>query len=332
MTSLGISWARGWTPSASQPRPRPRGSSHAAQRTDWHGVWQGGSRLALAPATSRSTGRRPGGDSAVGRGPHDAAFRVYSPGFRYPAHGGVRVRGGTMSASNPVAQGQNWQRTRCAGAGAGPERVVARAARGRSRRRQASRRRGSKSIRCGPSRCPTTGCSARPSASTVDDRDHIWIIHRGNDPGTLASTAPSWRSSRRASPRVGECCDAAPPVLEFDAGRQPRRSAGAARWRARLRVARVEPRHRRRPQGLRVDRRQRRQRRPHPEVHARRQVRGPVRQVGRAPRSEVAGRASRPTSPTAWTWTTSAASRRSSSTPRPTRATSPTATSTTASR
>ena len=66
-------------------------------------------------------------------------------------------------------------------------------------------------------------------------------------------------------------------------------ATGAASRRA-LRMARVEPRHRRRPQGLRVDRRQRRPRRAHPEVHARRQVRGAVRQGGRAPRSEVAGR------------------------------------------
>ena len=43
------------------------------------------------------------------------------------------------------------------------------------------------------------------------------------------------------------------------------------------RVAGVEPRHHARRQGQPVDRRQRRQRRPHPEVHAGRQVRQAVR-------------------------------------------------------
>ena len=71
-----------------------------------------------------------------------------------------------------------------------------------------------------------------------------------------------------------------------------------------------------------MDRRQRRSRLAHPEVHARRQVRGAVRQ-GRA-RARIRRR--RPTSRsyrrTASTWTTSAASPRSSSIRRRTRATS----------
>ncbi|MCC7177094.1 MAG: hypothetical protein IT177_01780, partial [Acidobacteria bacterium] len=49
----------------------------------------------------------------------------------------------------------------------------------------------------------------------VDDRDHVWIIHRGNDPGNLDRTELAFPAPN--APRVGECCVAAPPVLEFDA-------------------------------------------------------------------------------------------------------------------
>jgi DNA-binding beta-propeller fold protein YncE len=52
---------------------------------------------------------------------------------------------------------------------------------------------------------------------TVDDRDHIWLIHRGNDPGTAGLDRTELAVVTPGSPRVGECCDAAPPVLEFDA-------------------------------------------------------------------------------------------------------------------
>ncbi len=48
----------------------------------------------------------------------------------------------------------------------------------------------------------------------VDDRDHVWIIHRGNDPGNLDRT--EYAVPTPGSPRVSECCDPAPPVLEFD--------------------------------------------------------------------------------------------------------------------
>ena len=50
---------------------------------------------------------------------------------------------------------------------------------------------------------------------TVDERDHVWVIHRGNDPGNLDRTELAVASA--GTPRVSECCDAAPPVLEFDA-------------------------------------------------------------------------------------------------------------------
>jgi hypothetical protein len=42
----------------------------------------------------------------------------------------------------------------------------------------------------------------------VDEADHVWIIHRG---------APTLHANERALDlKVGECCSAAPPVLEFD--------------------------------------------------------------------------------------------------------------------
>ena len=52
---------------------------------------------------------------------------------------------------------------------------------------------------------------------TVDDRDHVWLIHRGNDPGTAGLDRTELALPAPGSPRVSECCEAAPPVLEFDA-------------------------------------------------------------------------------------------------------------------
>ena len=51
---------------------------------------------------------------------------------------------------------------------------------------------------------------------TVDDRDHIWLIHRGNDPGTAGLDRTELAITAPGSPRVGECCIPAPPVMEFD--------------------------------------------------------------------------------------------------------------------
>jgi DNA-binding beta-propeller fold protein YncE len=44
--------------------------------------------------------------------------------------------------------------------------------------------------------------------------DHVWVIHRGNDPGNLDRTELA--VVKPGAPRVGECCNPAPPVLEFD--------------------------------------------------------------------------------------------------------------------
>jgi hypothetical protein len=49
----------------------------------------------------------------------------------------------------------------------------------------------------------------------VSSDDHVWVIHRGNDPGNLDGTELA--IPKPGGPRVGECCVAAPPVLEFDA-------------------------------------------------------------------------------------------------------------------
>ncbi|HYE86027.1 MAG TPA: hypothetical protein VEA16_06715, partial [Vicinamibacterales bacterium] len=43
----------------------------------------------------------------------------------------------------------------------------------------------------------------------ADDRDHVWIVHRGSD--TLAN------NERGLELKSAECCAGAPPVLEFDA-------------------------------------------------------------------------------------------------------------------
>jgi len=44
----------------------------------------------------------------------------------------------------------------------------------------------------------------------ADDQDHIWIIHRG------APTLSNMEKGAELNPPTGECCRAAPPVLEFD--------------------------------------------------------------------------------------------------------------------
>ena len=48
----------------------------------------------------------------------------------------------------------------------------------------------------------------------ISSDDHVWVIHRGNDPGNLDRTELAIVTP--GSPRVGECCLPAPPVLEFD--------------------------------------------------------------------------------------------------------------------
>jgi DNA-binding beta-propeller fold protein YncE len=46
---------------------------------------------------------------------------------------------------------------------------------------------------------------------SVDAQDHVWMVHRG-----AASLNARTESGADANPPIGECCLAAPPVLEFD--------------------------------------------------------------------------------------------------------------------
>jgi DNA-binding beta-propeller fold protein YncE len=48
----------------------------------------------------------------------------------------------------------------------------------------------------------------------ISSDDHVWIIHRGNDPGNLDRTEIS--VTKEGAPPVSECCNPAPPVMEFD--------------------------------------------------------------------------------------------------------------------
>ena len=57
----------------------------------------------------------------------------------------------------------------------------------------------------------------------VDEKDQVWIIHRGNDPGNLdgteyGRTPANPKAYFAAGNRVSECCDPAPPVVAFDQG------------------------------------------------------------------------------------------------------------------
>ena len=45
---------------------------------------------------------------------------------------------------------------------------------------------------------------------SVDERDHVWIIHRGS------ATLGNHEKGLELNPPTGECCAGAPPVLEFD--------------------------------------------------------------------------------------------------------------------
>jgi len=46
----------------------------------------------------------------------------------------------------------------------------------------------------------------------VDSKDHVFIIHRGDSTLNQRTEAGS-----AANPPLGECCAAAPPIIEFDA-------------------------------------------------------------------------------------------------------------------
>ena len=154
-------------------------------------------------------------------------------------------------------------------------------------------------------------------AGLVDRRLGGRARSRLDDPSRLGDAG---REKGARDQALDECCAAAPPVLEFDPDGEPGRHSGAAR--RGLRVADVESRHHRRPQGQRVDRRQRRRRLAGPQVHEGRQVPAADRQADARRARKEASRPRRRQQRSG----ASGASRRSSSTRRPTRPISPTAT------
>ena len=151
----------------------------------------------------------------------------------------------------------------------------------------------------------------------VDEQDYVWIVHRG------AGGLHNNEIGAELDPPIAECCRTAPPVLVFDpAGNLVRHWGGPGPG---LRVAAGQPRHPRRLQRQRVDRRQRREGRAHPQVHQGRQVPDAGRPLRRQRRQQRPGefrarrqdlgRSRRPTRPTSRTATRTSASPCSTPTP-----------------
>ena len=120
--------------------------------------------------------------------------------------------------------------------------------------------------------------AAEPLGARHDDR------RLGRRPGQRLDHPPRRRPRSNANERalelkVGECCTAAPPVLVFDqAGNLVRSWGGPGQgyeW------PESQPRHPRRLQGQRLDRRQRREGRAPAQVHQGRQVPDAGRQARR---------------------------------------------------
>jgi DNA-binding beta-propeller fold protein YncE len=49
----------------------------------------------------------------------------------------------------------------------------------------------------------------------ISSDDHVWVIHRANDAGSGLDRT-EYAQPTPTGPKVGECCNPAPPVLEFD--------------------------------------------------------------------------------------------------------------------
>jgi hypothetical protein len=62
-----------------------------------------------------------------------------------------------------------------------------------------------------PKPLPNHWLLGRTIGLSVDDRDHVWIIHRG-----AAHLDPKTEAGADEKPPIGECCRAAPPIVEFD--------------------------------------------------------------------------------------------------------------------
>ena len=129
--------------------------------------------------------------------------------------------------------------------------------------------RSSRSIRSGPSRCPTTGCSARSASVAVDSNDHVWVLQR---PRSLTDD----EKGATLKPPRNKCCVPAPSVMEFDADGNFVQGWGGPDtkpWVGREHGIFVDQ------QGLRLAGRQRRQRQRHLQVQPRRQARADDRQA-----------------------------------------------------
>ena len=133
----------------------------------------------------------------------------------------------------------------------------------RRRRRARRRRRGSRSIRCGPSRCRTAGIIGQTIGVWVDAQDHVWIIHRADrwtrpkGGGQTKAPASAARRRRRCSSSIRPAICSATGAASDGAGYQ---------WPASNHGLTIDTRA---TSGLAATARQRR---PHPEVHAGRQV------------------------------------------------------------
>ena len=167
--------------------------------------------------------------------------------------------------------------------------------------RKASRRRSSRSIRSGPSRCRITGSPARPSGSrwmrrtTSGPSIGPTPSRTTSRPPTSWSAMPEAETTRRSRARgrlaaaasptpIGKCCKVAPPVLVYDqAGNLVKSWGGPGQG---LRLAGQQSRHHRRPPGQRLAGRQRRQGHADPEVQRRREVPLPDRQARRPQRQQ----------------------------------------------
>ena len=62
-----------------------------------------------------------------------------------------------------------------------------------------------------PKPLPNHWLLGRTIGLSVDERDHVFIIHRG-----AAHLDPKTEAGADATPPIGECCRSAPPILEFD--------------------------------------------------------------------------------------------------------------------
>ena len=119
----------------------------------------------------------------------------------------------------------------------------------------------------GRSRFPTTGSSGNAGIA-VDAADHIWIIERPRTPGE------DEKGAMLTPPRL-QCCEPAPPVIEFDRdGTVGKPGAG----RAHLPVAGERARHTARSERFRLARRQCAEDGMILQLHARRKIRHADRQ------------------------------------------------------